>query len=267
MKIKPIFDPDKKKRPMRVAAFMSGTGTNVKKLIEHQKRLEKEKGSSPFEVIFIFSDRADGTCMGEKIAYENAIPYFSYDIRMFYKKHGFQKPTITTSEALSLREEFDKVPKRLIKAFEIDLVALGGYMSYTTIKGCVNVHPADLTIKNKDGKRKYTGANAVRDAILEGEKFLRSCTILTDEGIDTGPILMISKPVPVKLPAPIEKLKQDPQLLKKVVEEHQERLKKEGDWRIFPKTIEYIAQGRFAVDEKSRIYFDNALVPDGITLE
>ncbi len=264
MRIKPIFDPDKEKRPMRVAAFMSGTGTNVRKLIEHQKRLEKEQGYSPFVVTFIFSDRSDGTCMGEKIAYENAIPYFSYDIRIFYRNHGFQKPAIKTPQALSLRKEFDKVPKRLIKAFEIDLVALGGYMSYTTIKGCVNVHPADLTIKDKSGKRKYTGANAIRDAILAGETYLRSCTILTDEGIDTGPILMISKPVPIKLPIPVEELNKNPELLKKVVGEHQERLKKEGDWKIFPKTIEYIAQGRFAVDEESRIYFDKIPIPEGL---
>jgi folate-dependent phosphoribosylglycinamide formyltransferase PurN len=264
MKIVPLFDPAKKKRPMRIAAFMSGKGTNVIKLIEHQKKLEKERGSSPFEVVFIFSDRSDGTCRGEKIAYENVIPYFSYDIRMFYKSKGFQKPTIRTPQALFLRERFDEIPKKLLKAFEIDLVALGGYMSYTTIKRCINVHPADLRIKDKDGKRKYTGANAVRDAILAGEKYLRSCTILTDEGIDTGPILMISKPIPVKLPVSIEKLSEDPLLLKEVVEEHQERLKREGDWKIFPKTIEYIAQGRFAIDEKNRIYFDETLIPEGI---
>ena len=267
MKIRPIFDPEKEKRPMRVAAFMSGKGTNIRKLIEYQKMLEREEGESPYEVIFIFSDRSDGTCMGERIAYENAIPYFSYDIREFYKRHGFKFPTIKTKEGLLLRKKFDEVPKKLLDAFEIDIVALGGYMSYTTIKGCINVHPADLRIKDRDGRRKYVGANAVRDAILSGEKYLRSCTILTDEGIDTGSILMVSRPIPVSLPKDLENLKKDLNLLNRIVEEHQERLKREGDWEIFPKTIEYIARGRFGIDEEGRLYFDGKPIPDGYKIE
>jgi len=262
--LKPIFNPSKKNRPMRVAGFMSGTGTNIRKLIEYQKELEKKEGIAPFEVVFIFSDRSDGTCMGEKIAYENAIPYFSYDIRAFYKKHDLPYPTIKTQEGMSLRKEFDKVPKKLIEAFEIDLVTLGGYMSYTTIKGCINVHPADLTIKDTNGKRKYVGKDAVKKAILSGEKYLRSCTILTDEGIDTGPILMKSKPIAIEIPCSIEELKRNSILLDKIAEEHQKKLKEQGDWRIFPKTIEYISKGRFSLDEDNNLYFDNIPVPDGI---
>ncbi len=262
MTLNPIFDRAKKRRPMRVAAFMSGTGTNIKRLIEHQKRLEKEEGRSPFEVVFIFSDRSDGSCMGEEIAYKNAIPYFSYDIRAFYKRHGI-KFGVDTPEGLRLRQEFDQVPARLIEAFDVDIVALGGYMSYTTIKGCINVHPADLSIKTPDGKRRYTGINAVRDAILSGERSLRASTILTDEGIDTGPILMVSRPIQVKIPVPLDELKRDKALLHKVVQEHQERLKREGDWHIFPRTIELIARGLFALNEKGMVYFEGLPFPDG----
>ncbi|MDP6180443.1 MAG: hypothetical protein QGG48_11175, partial [Desulfatiglandales bacterium] len=71
MPITPIFDPQQKGRPMRLAAFMSGSGTNIIKLIEREKNLGAKNGLSPFEVIFIFSDRSDGSCEGEKIAYEN----------------------------------------------------------------------------------------------------------------------------------------------------------------------------------------------------
>lgn len=262
MTIRPIFDPSEKRRPMRVAAFMSGKGTNVKRLIEHQKRLESQEGIAPFEVVFIFSDRSDGSCMGERIAYENAIPYFSYDIRVFYKMNR-TRFGVDTPEGLQLRKEFDQVPLRLIRAFDVDIVALGGYMSYTTIKGCINVHPADLSIKRPDGKRRYTGKNAVRDAILSGERYLRSSTILTDEGIDTGPVLMVSKPVHVKLPVSLNELKKDKFTLDIVVREHQERLKKDGDWQIFPRTIELISRGKFALDGENRIYFDGIPVPDG----
>ena len=262
MAFKAIFDPSEKKRPMRVAAFMSGTGTNIRRLIGHQKGIEKKEGRSPFEVVFIFSDRSDGSCIGERIAYENGIPYFSYDIRAFYKKHGIRFG-VDTPEGLQLRKEFDQVPMRLIEAFDVDIVALGGYMSYTTIKGCINVHPADLSIKTPDGKRRYTGINAVRDAILSGERVLRSSTILTDEGVDTGPILMISRTVEVRLPLPLEELKKDKLILEQVVQEHQERLKRDGDWDIFPKTIELISRGRFALDEEKRVYFDGIPIPEG----
>jgi phosphoribosylglycinamide formyltransferase-1 len=56
---------------------------------------------------------------------------------------------------------------------------------------------------------------------------------------------------------------QDQQMFLEVVDAHQERLKEIGDWRIFPATIEMIARGRFALDEKSRVYADGQPVPGG----
>lgn len=261
MRITPLFEPEVKKRPMRVAAFMSGSGTNVIRILERQKELEAQ-GKKLFEVVFIFSDRSDGRCKGEGIAYRFGIPYFSYDIRRFHEIKGIKRE-VTTPEGMEARRAFDQVPKRLIEAFEVDIVALGGYMSYTTIKGCVNVHPADLSILDTTGKRKYVGDRAVYDAILSGEKELRSSTIWIDEGVDTGPLLMVSKPLKVSLPAPLEELRQNPELLLKVAEIHQEALKEVGDWKIFPRTIEMIAEGRFALDEFNNVYVDGRLVKDG----
>lgn len=257
----PIFDPSEKKRPMRVAAFMSGSGTNIKKLLERQKELEA-LGKRLFEVVFIFSDRSDGRCKGEEIAYQYGIPYFSYDIRRFHELRGIKR-TVTTQEGRKAREEFDSIPQRLVRAFEVDVVALGGYMSYTTLRSCVNVHPADLSILDEHGKRKYVGDKAVWDAILAGEKELRSSTIWVDEGVDTGPLLMVSKPIPVILPRPLEELKKDPFLLAEVANRHQEALKEEGDWKIFPRTIELIAEGRFSLDQENNVYVDGRVVKGG----
>ncbi len=262
MAIKPIFDPQKAGHPMRVAGFMSGSGTNIRKLLEHQKRLEKSEGTSPFEVIFIFSDRSDGLCRGEKIAYEYGLPYFSYDIRVFHRSRGLTR-TVATPEGLAARKSYDSFALTLIKSFQIDVIALGGYMSYITLKGCVNVHPADLSILTPDGKRKYTGDHAVRDAIAAGEKELRASTLWTDEGVDTGPLLMVSQPLAVRLPMPLTQLMAMPEVFDRVVEEHQEKLKEVGDWKIFPRTIELIARGRFALDEEKRVYLDGKAVPGG----
>lgn len=249
-------------RPMRVAAFMSGSGSNILRLLELENQLKRKEGSSPFEVVFIFSDRSDGSCRGEQIAYEYGIPYFSYDIRAFHRRRG-AKRTVSSPEGLLLRQEYDKIAAGLVHAFEIDVNALGGYMSYTTLDRCINVHPADLSLLNSVGKRRYVGDHAVLDAILSGEKSLRSSTIWTDQGVDTGPLLMISKPLGVEIPEPLESLAKNRESLMKIVGEYQERLKREGDWKIFPRTIEIIARGRFALDEENQVYIDGHPIPEG----
>jgi folate-dependent phosphoribosylglycinamide formyltransferase PurN len=262
MKIVPIFDANRTGHPMRVAAFMSGSGTNIIKLLELAERLRRDEGSSPFEIVFIFSDRSDGSCRGEMIARENGIPYFSYDIRVFHQIRGIKR-TVATPEGLSARLEFDKVAGRLVEAFEIDVNVLGGYMSVITLDRCINVHPADLSILTSGGKRRYVGDHAVLDAITTGEKTLRSSTLWTDQGVDSGPLLMVSDPIEVTLPVPIESLTKDRDKLIRTADEHQDRLKEAGDWKIFPRTVEMIARGRFAIDENNRIYIDGRPVPLG----
>jgi folate-dependent phosphoribosylglycinamide formyltransferase PurN len=241
---------------------MSGSGTNIIKLVEREREL-KESGSSPFETVFIFSDRSDGKGKGERIALKYGLPYFSYDIRVFHRMRHVRR-TITTPEGLGVRKDYDRLAATLVKAFGIDLIALGGYMSIITLPRCVNVHPADLAILDEKGRRKYAGDRAVLDAILAGETELRSSTLWADEGVDTGPLLMVSDPLPVELPEPLEVLKKDEAQLAKIADEHQERLKAIGDWRIFPRSIELISQGRFAVDEQHHIYFEGEAVEDGL---
>ena len=258
----PIFDPEKWGRPMRVAAFMSGSGTNIIRLLEHEKALQARDGRSPFKTIFIFSDRSDGNSTGEKIAMENALPYFSYDIRAFHSMRSLNR-TVANEEGLGARQEYDRVAEKLVKAFHIDVIALGGYMSYTTLGRCVNVHPADLSILGKDGRRKYVGDHAVSDAISAGERVLRSSTLWTDDGVDTGPLLMVSDPLPVTLPEPLQDLMIDRRRFAGIVDRHQEQLKEAGDWKIFPRTIEIIAEGRFAFDPEGRVYLDGSPVVRG----
>ena len=266
MKLTPLFDPAITGRPMRVAGFISGSGTNIVKLIEREKALRAKESVPPYEIIFIFSDRSDGSCFGESIACDTGIPYFSYDIRTFHRLRGLER-TVATPEGLAARHDYDKVAAAMLKAFDIDVIALGGYMSYLTLDRCINVHPADLSILDSRGKRKYVGDRAVVDAIVSGEAYLRSSTIWTDRGVDTGPLLMLSDPVKVELPEPLDTLIGDKGKLLQVAEEHQQRLKEQGDWVIFPETVEMIARGRFALDEQGQVYADGRPVPDGYRRE
>ena len=250
-----IFDPGQAGRPLRVAAFMSGSGTNVIKLLELI--------DPAFEVAFIFSDTASDQCRGQEIARRFDLPYFAYDTRRFHETRGFKR-SVKTPEGLAARQEYDQVAAKLIQAFEVDLIALGGYMSFLTLTGAVNVHPADLSLTGPDGARSFVGDDAVMDAIKAGQDELRSSTLFTDLGVDSGPLLMVSDPIPVELPAPLAELKADPVRLRAVADQHQERLKEAGDWVVFPRTIQLIAQGRLGLTSEGVATLDGAPRPGGV---
>ncbi len=242
---------------LRVAGFMSGSGTNLRKIIEHEQMLKKERGESPFHVSVIFSDNYKSKA--SEIAADFGIPAFIYDMDSFYKQRG--KPL----KDMNTRREYERECLRVLNEFECTAAAYAGYMRKATsafvhsILG-VNVHPADLTIKGNDGRPKYRGDHAVRDAIQAGEKSIRSTTHLVTEKVDCGPILMVSAPFPVVHPISDE-------ILGEMAGRYQDALKERGDWVIFPRTLEYIADGRFAIDEQRRVYFDGKEIPQGVRLD
>jgi len=261
MKQKLLFDS--KGKPMRVACFMSGSGTNVRKIIEHQMKL-KEK--SPYKVVVIFTD--DPESNAKVITKEYRIPFVLNDIKEFYDGRDIKD--------MSIRREYDKKTAELIEPFKPDIIALGGYAWVVTEPLfskylIVNVHPADLSV-TENGKRKYVGLHDAppRKAILAGEESLHSSTHIVTKNVDQGEVLVISKPLKVELPEGItlEDLKkpENKELLKNIAKEHQNKLKELGDWKIFPLTLEWIAEGRFAIDENRKIYFDGKLVENGYRL-
>jgi len=249
----PIYSPVTG-RLMRVACFMSGSGTNAKKILERSRQPDKR-----YSVELIFTDVKDATldkeghkaCKALDIAKEYGIAYECVDIIDFYASRGH-----SSKKDLSLRPEFDRLVVSAIEKYGIDLIALAGYMSITTKPlldrydgKIINVHPADLSV-TLDGERKYVGVHTVRDAILAGERLIRSTTHVVREKVDNGEILVVSKPVPVILPVGVtlDRLREDKELLRVVVEEHQDLLKREGDWLIYPLTVQMIAEGRFALE-------------------
>jgi len=267
---KRIYTPSEGRR-MRIACFMSGSGTNAKKIIGRSL-----KPDSVYDVSLIFTDVRDDRlkrsgekrCRALDIAREHGIAYECVDIRDFYKTRGVKRTD------LSLRPEFDHIVLENVGRHSIDLIANAGYMSIMTrpiLEGfsgrILNVHPADLSIMEGD-ERKYIGIHVVRDAILAGERELRSSTHVVREKVDHGEILVISEPVPVVLPEGVDVsvLGQDRGLLGRVVDEHQDRLKEVGDWVIYPLTIQMIAEGRFALDGGGGVYLDGVKTAHGLRL-
>ena len=251
----PIFDRQAVGRPMRVAAFMSGSGTNIIKLLEEQ--------DGSYEICFIFSDRQDEKCRGQEIARRFGLPYFSRDIRRYHQLTGARR-TVLSSEGINARQDFDSVAATLVEAFGVDVIALGGYMSFLTLQRGLNVHPADLSILDENGKRKFVGDHAVHDAIAAGQGELRSSTLWIDHGVDTGPLLMVSDAVPVELPRPLDELLADKAEFDRVGDEHQERLKQGGDWVVFPMSLKLIASGRLRLDESDTVWLDGEPKPHGV---
>ena len=254
----PLYSP-RPETPMRVAGFMSGSGTNLVKILERQQELQKEPSGAPFRVVVIFTDNPESNA--SRIAEDFGIPVEVEDILAFYRARGH-----ANKKDLSLRPEFDKRVVEVLAPYGVDAVVLAGYMSVVTaplLKAytgrIVNVHPADLRVL-ESGRRKYTGDHAVRDAIVSGEPDLRVTTHIVREEVDGGEVLMVSAPLQVELPEGVTREDlagpENKEKLEKVSGEHQERLKQAGDWVILPKTLEWLARGRYALDGEGQVFLD-----------
>ncbi len=259
MALRPLFDPHQ--GPMRVVGLLSGSGSNIRKIIEHQLRLESELGRSPFMVVALFSDRA--TSQAVPIGKEHDLPVITRDLEGFCAKRGVSR------KDLKAREEFDAETVLALSPFGAHVAAFAGYMSIATrplIEAFlgVNVHPADLSIEKPTGQRRFTGDHAVREAILAGEKWIRSSTHLVEPVVDGGRILMISEPLEVVLEEKWDLSRKED--LEMAESSNQQRLKEKGDWVVFPRTLEDLALGRFAVDEDGLFYYDGIAIPKGYRL-
>jgi phosphoribosylglycinamide formyltransferase-1 len=240
---------------------MSGSGSNIRKILEHQMRLEAAEGSSPLRMVVLFTDRAESQALS--IGKEHDLPVIVRDLMGFCAKQGVSR------KDLKAREAFDEETVRALAPYRATAAAYGGYMSIATrplIQAFlgINVHPADLSIRKPDGSRKYVGDHAVRDAIAAGERSIASSTHIIEPLVDGGRILMISSPMELILDAGWDL--RNPEDLRRAEETNQERLKAHGDWVVFPQTLEEIARGKFAADEQGVLYHEGKPIPYGCRL-
>lgn len=270
MDIRPFFAvPESRKA--NCVIFMSGSGTNARRVIESMNE------DSSFVVLALVTD-APNTSAALEIGNEYSLPVVSNDIREFYKKHGKDRVSIRDEEGQRIREMWTNDLRKQLADFQIDFALLAGFVPLSNITGdfpCLNVHPGDLTYL-KDGERYLIGLHTlpVERAILEELDSLRSSVIIaeayTDKGddMDSGHILGISDEVRVDLMRnSIDELKackaersgKKPKggwndLLEQVAKHNQELLKVNGDWIVFPKVIHDFAAGLFSVQGKHLLY-------------
>jgi len=102
------------------------------------------------------------------------------------------------------RETFDAETAAMLRRFDVDTVVLVGYLFVITepllrpFRGrIINVHDADLTLRNASGGPRYPGLHATRDAIVAGECETRSSVHIVTPELDAGPVIARSESFPV----------------------------------------------------------------------
>lgn len=183
-----------------VIVFASGTGVNFEGIAALQSE-------GKYKVLALFTDRK---CPAEEIAKRYNIPRLSLNFEEFRRS-----PECESMPPHKIREAYDQAIADLINKFlaeshqKVDLIVLAGYKKLITapllnkFKNIINIHPADLTIVDHDGKPRYRGLNAVYEALKNGEKQTRSSVIKVTEGEDSGPIVALGPWVTYKGKMPI----------------------------------------------------------------
>lgn len=239
---------------MRVAALASGSGNTLWKAHDLQISLEKTFEGSPFEVVAVFSDNPESKAL--ITAMERCIPFLGIDIKDFYARRG--KPL----KDREVRGEYDALIMDFFEEHQPDVILLAGYVWATTdtiIESLpvINVHPADLSIK-RDGKRLYAGANGVGAALEDGASELRSSSHIATAVLDSGPVLVISPPVPVDRRDGLEGQERMKYYLRQVNDQSRE---------VGARTIYEVSLGNFGVDEKGAVCYRGHLCTDGLKFE
>jgi phosphoribosylglycinamide formyltransferase-1 len=148
---------------MTVGVLVSGRGSNLQALLEAARR-----GELGGEVGVVVSNVE--TALGLQRAREAGIP-------AVFRDHRGKK-----------REDFDAEIVDILRAHEVDLVCLAGFMrllSPVFIRAfpgrILNIHPALLPA--------FPGTDAQRQAWEHGAKVSGATVHIVDEGLDSGPIV------------------------------------------------------------------------------
>ena len=188
----------------RVAVLASGEGTNVQALLD-------DPVVGPW-VVLVLSDRSGAGALARARA---------RGVRAEHVDPG----------AHADRAAFDRALLQLLRAEEVDVVALAGFMRIVgpEIVGAfdgriVNVHPALLPA--------FPGTSAVADALAWGSKVTGVTVHLVDEDVDHGPIVF-QEPVRVEPDDDWDAL---------------EARVHEAEHRLLPAAVRAIAEGRLVVD-------------------
>lgn len=200
---------------LNIVVLVSGGGTNLQAIIDGV-----ESGT-------ITNTRIAGVISNNSGAYalERA------------KKHGIAGRCVSPKMFAS-REEFNEKLTEAVDEMKPDLIVLAGFlvvipplMTARYRNRIINIHPS--LIPSFCGKG-YYGLKVHEAALARGVKVVGATVHFVDEGTDTGPILL-QKAVDVEDGDTPEAL--------------QRRVMEQAEWKILPRAIELIANGKVSVIE------------------
>ena len=196
----------------RIAVLCSGGGTNLQALID-----AVEAGSIDGEIVLVLANAS------KAFALERA------------RRHGIPAEFISKKQAGS-DEAFNDVILQRLRAVNADLVVLAGYLPIVGRQivrafehRIINIHPALIPSFCGTG---YYGLKVHEGVLARGVKVTGATVHFVDEGTDTGPIIL-QKAVEVKEG-------DTPKIL-------QQRVMEEAEWKILPRAIDLIANGKVQV--------------------
>ncbi|UCG95149.1 MAG: hypothetical protein JSV92_03850, partial [archaeon] len=170
------------------------------------------------------------------------IPVRLNDIHKFYKE--YDKPI----KDMKVRDFYYDKDWEIIEKEDWlpDIIANSGHMYFNTPRFLnrlpnrfLNVHPADLSKVDKNGKRKFIGDDAVGDANKAGETSTRSTIHIMDNTVDGGPIIYMSDELPFEDRSP---------------EEHQNIMKEKCDGPAYKWALDAISKGKVGMDSQKNVY-------------
>lgn len=204
---------------LRVVVMVSGGGTNLQAIIDSVKN----GAITNTKIVGVISNNKNAYAL--KRAKENGIPEKCISPKDFDSRDTFNE---------KLLEE--------VKAFEPDLVVLAGFLVVIPPEmiaeyrnRMINIHPSLIPSFCGTG---YYGLKVHEAALERGVKVVGATVHFVDEGTDTGPIIL-QKAVEVE-PG------DTPEIL-------QRRVMEQAEWKILPRAIDLIANGKVKVERNRTV--------------
>lgn len=205
---------------LKIAVMVSGGGTNLQAIIDGV---------------------VDGTITNAEISVVISNNPGVYALERA-RNAGIDALVISPKEYES-REAFNAALLTKVQEYNVDLIVLAGFlvvipeaMIEAYENRIINIHPSLIPSFCGTG---FYGLKVHEKALERGVKVSGATVHFVDKGTDTGPII---------LQQPVEVLEEDtPKTL-------QQRIMEQAEWKIMPKAIDLIANGRVTVtDGKVRI--------------
>ena len=198
---------------LRVAVLVSGGGTNLQAIID-----AVENGTiTNTQIVGVISNNKNA------FALERA------------GRHGIPAQCISPKD-YDTRDEFNRVFLEKVNELKADLIVLAGFlvvipemMIREYRNRIINIHPSLIPAFCGTG---FYGLKVHEAALKRGVKVVGATVHFVDEGTDTGPIIL-QKAVEVEEG-------DTPEIL-------QRRVMEQAEWKILPKAIDLIANGKVQI--------------------